>query len=50
LIFGSETEFLYDLNKIPYKKYYNKSNAIYDWQNQLDQKNNYIAMFVKDFD
>lgn len=46
----SQTEFLYKLNSIPYTRYYDKVKSVYNWQNQLKIENNYIAMFVKDFD
>ena len=51
LILNSDTEFLYNLEKIDYIKYYDKTSDTYNWINELRQWNsNYIAWFLRIYD
>lgn len=51
LILNSDTEFLYNLEKIDYIKYYDKTPDTYNWLNELRQGNsNYIAWFLRVYD
>ena len=52
LIVGSNTEFLYKLNDIPYIRFYDKKSDTYNRLSQMKlwTNNNFIAWFVRDYD
>ena len=47
----NDTEYVFNLSKIPYQRYYDKKSSVYDWLNDLKQgKSLFLAVASKGFD